>query len=372
MVDHVIFSPRINLRYNPTEQINLRLNYAGGFRAPQTFDEDLHIALVGGRTRGHAARPRPARGAFEQPQRLDRPLPLLRQRGDQPARRRLLHRTRPYLRHALPARTQRKGRNGARTLQRRRSDRGRRQRRGEGGLLPLVRLAGRHHMAAQPLRTRPALERRRARRTPHVPFARLVRLPDSQLRPRAAVRHLAVGHLHRRDARPARRRFGHAGRRGGHHARLLRAERQTGLRIPDPPNAHPATQRRRARISSTPTSRISTRAGSAIPATSTGRRCRAAGSSGRKSASENRCGDTRKKGDVRTTRLPYRSPPANPTYSHTEKRRTQAFRAACWQAAALSSVTGVCPFGSGRNVLPPISVRRQGATSAWNHVQAAV
>ena len=33
MVDHVIFSPRINLRYNPTEQINLRLNYAGGFRA---------------------------------------------------------------------------------------------------------------------------------------------------------------------------------------------------------------------------------------------------------------------------------------------------------------------------------------------------
>lgn len=48
MVDHVIFSPRINLRYNPTEQINLRLNYAGGFRAPQTFDEDLHIALVGG------------------------------------------------------------------------------------------------------------------------------------------------------------------------------------------------------------------------------------------------------------------------------------------------------------------------------------
>ena len=312
-------------------------------RLPRTADLRRRPAHRprGRRTRGHAARPRPAR--------LDRPLSLLRQRGDQPARRRLLHRTRPYLRHALPARTQRKGRNGARTLQRRRSDRGRRQRRGESGLLPLVRLAGRHHMAAQPLRTRPALERRRARRTPHVPFARLVRLPDGQLRPRAAVRHLAVGHLHRRDARPARRRFGHAGRRGGHHARFLRAERQT-----------------------TPTSRISTRAGSAIPATSTGRRCRAAGSSGRKSASENRCGDTRKKGDVRTTRLPYRSPPANPTYSHTEKRRTQAFRAACWQAAALSSVTGICPFGSGRNVLPPISVRRQGATSAWNHVQAAV
>lgn len=48
MVDRVIFSPRVNLRYNPTERINLRLSYAGGFRAPQTFDEDLHIALVGG------------------------------------------------------------------------------------------------------------------------------------------------------------------------------------------------------------------------------------------------------------------------------------------------------------------------------------
>ena len=48
MVDHVIFSPRVNLRYNPTPQVNLRLSYAGGFRAPQTFDEDLHIALVGG------------------------------------------------------------------------------------------------------------------------------------------------------------------------------------------------------------------------------------------------------------------------------------------------------------------------------------
>ena len=48
MMQQAVFSPRINLRYNPTEQINLRLNYAGGFRAPQTFDEALHIALVGG------------------------------------------------------------------------------------------------------------------------------------------------------------------------------------------------------------------------------------------------------------------------------------------------------------------------------------
>ena len=48
MVDHVIFSPRANLRFNPNRSINLRASYAGGFRAPQAFDEDLHVSLVGG------------------------------------------------------------------------------------------------------------------------------------------------------------------------------------------------------------------------------------------------------------------------------------------------------------------------------------
>lgn len=48
LVDHVIFSPRANLRFNPTENVNLRLTYAGGFRAPQAFDEDMHVGVVGG------------------------------------------------------------------------------------------------------------------------------------------------------------------------------------------------------------------------------------------------------------------------------------------------------------------------------------
>ena len=48
LIDHVIFSPRANLRYNPTENINLRFSYSSGFRAPQAFDEDLHISNVGG------------------------------------------------------------------------------------------------------------------------------------------------------------------------------------------------------------------------------------------------------------------------------------------------------------------------------------
>lgn len=33
---------------HPAKQISLRLSYAGGFRAPQAFDEDMHIAVVGG------------------------------------------------------------------------------------------------------------------------------------------------------------------------------------------------------------------------------------------------------------------------------------------------------------------------------------
>lgn len=48
MMDHVIFSPRANIRFNPTEDINIRASYSSGFRAPQAFDEDMHISAVGG------------------------------------------------------------------------------------------------------------------------------------------------------------------------------------------------------------------------------------------------------------------------------------------------------------------------------------
>ena len=48
LIDGLIFSPRANLRYNPTENINLHASYSYGFRAPQAFDEDLHIDNVGG------------------------------------------------------------------------------------------------------------------------------------------------------------------------------------------------------------------------------------------------------------------------------------------------------------------------------------
>lgn len=48
LVKNLIFSPRVNVRYNPTKDINIRASYSEGFRAPQAFDEDLHIMAVGG------------------------------------------------------------------------------------------------------------------------------------------------------------------------------------------------------------------------------------------------------------------------------------------------------------------------------------
>jgi outer membrane receptor for ferrienterochelin and colicins len=46
MMERVIFSPRANLRYSPHEDIGLRVSYSSGYRAPQAFDEDLHIDAV--------------------------------------------------------------------------------------------------------------------------------------------------------------------------------------------------------------------------------------------------------------------------------------------------------------------------------------
>ena len=43
-----VFSPRITVLYNLTDGLQLRGGYARGFRAPQAFNEDMHISSVGG------------------------------------------------------------------------------------------------------------------------------------------------------------------------------------------------------------------------------------------------------------------------------------------------------------------------------------
>lgn len=48
LLKNAIISPRANIRYNPTENINIRMSYGQGFRAPQLFDEDLHVDIAGG------------------------------------------------------------------------------------------------------------------------------------------------------------------------------------------------------------------------------------------------------------------------------------------------------------------------------------
>lgn len=48
LIKDAIVSPRINIRFAPVPLIVLRGGYSTGFRAPQAFDEDLHITAVGG------------------------------------------------------------------------------------------------------------------------------------------------------------------------------------------------------------------------------------------------------------------------------------------------------------------------------------
>ncbi len=48
MISGPIVSPRVNIRYNPVENVNLRASYSTGFRSPQAYDEDFHVAIVGG------------------------------------------------------------------------------------------------------------------------------------------------------------------------------------------------------------------------------------------------------------------------------------------------------------------------------------
>ncbi len=48
LIDNPIFSPRVNLMYKPSDSFQARLTYSTGFRAPQAYDEDLHVTAVGG------------------------------------------------------------------------------------------------------------------------------------------------------------------------------------------------------------------------------------------------------------------------------------------------------------------------------------
>lgn len=48
LIHNPIVSPRANIRFNPRRDMNFRFSYSTGFRAPQAYDEDFHVAIVGG------------------------------------------------------------------------------------------------------------------------------------------------------------------------------------------------------------------------------------------------------------------------------------------------------------------------------------
>ena len=48
LIDHPIFRQRVNFLYKPSDNLQARLTYSTGFRAPQAYDEDLHVTAVGG------------------------------------------------------------------------------------------------------------------------------------------------------------------------------------------------------------------------------------------------------------------------------------------------------------------------------------
>ena len=49
MLKKVVVNPRATFRYTPVHGLVLRAGYSSGYRAPQAYDEDLHVAAVGGK-----------------------------------------------------------------------------------------------------------------------------------------------------------------------------------------------------------------------------------------------------------------------------------------------------------------------------------
>ncbi|MFD1293138.1 TonB-dependent receptor domain-containing protein [Lutibacter holmesii] len=48
LLDNMVFSPRVSMLYKLKKTTQFRLTWGTGFRAPQAFDTDLHIAFAGG------------------------------------------------------------------------------------------------------------------------------------------------------------------------------------------------------------------------------------------------------------------------------------------------------------------------------------
>lgn len=48
LISNTILSPRLSMKYSALANLDLRFTYSEGFRAPQIFDEDLHVSMSNG------------------------------------------------------------------------------------------------------------------------------------------------------------------------------------------------------------------------------------------------------------------------------------------------------------------------------------
>ncbi len=48
LLENPVFVPRVTFLYKPSQDLQLRASYSSGYRAPQAYDEDLHVTQVGG------------------------------------------------------------------------------------------------------------------------------------------------------------------------------------------------------------------------------------------------------------------------------------------------------------------------------------
>lgn len=243
LMRRVVFSPRANVRYSPIPQVGLRLSYSSGFRAPQAYNEDLHIDA------------------------LDNKMVLIRLSPD----------LRPEYSHSLSASVdlyRTFGRvqtnlliegfytmlDDVFTLEKVGEDsqgnviKERRNASGatvagigaefKAGIPGRFELQAGYTFQAQPLRRALPLVGRRGAAAPHVPLARPLRLPDGRLVPAAQPDRHAVRHLHGPHARTAQCR-GHRARCRDADSRLLGHGLPSGLFVPTHGPAAPRTECRR-------------------------------------------------------------------------------------------------------------------------------
>ena len=233
MIDRIIVSPRANIRYSPIEEVGLRLSYSSGYRAPQAYNEDLHIDALNHTVSlirlADDLRP-------EYSHSLSASADMYHNFGRVQAN--LLvegflydHQRRLHARKGR--RIRRRGHQGA--PQRLGRDSRRNNCRDKDRHTAHLRDTGRLHVPAQPLQRAGAMVRRCRAAETHVPFAGPLRLHHLDVRHSGELQGFALRNLYRPDARPAQQ-GNFAVRHPDTHPVVLRHRRQ--VRIYGPHHRH--------------------------------------------------------------------------------------------------------------------------------------